>query len=57
MRDAGKDHRFRTIMTHPRLRFFTLSQLPQIPQLQSLSPEFRRHMAWVAHVLPFRVNN
>lgn len=57
MRDAGMDHRFRYIMTHPRLRFFTLPQLPQIPQLQALSAEFRRHMAWVAHVLPFRVNN
>jgi KamA family protein len=57
MRDAGMDHRFRYIMTHPRLRFFTLPQLPQIPQLQALSSEFRRHMAWVAHVLPFRVNN
>lgn len=57
IRDAGMDHRFRYIMTHPRLRFFTLPQLPQIPQLQALSAEFRRHMAWVAHVLPFRVNN
>ncbi len=40
-----------------KLRFYTLKDLDTLPQLQKLSPERRRAMTVVAHVLPFRANN
>ncbi|MBM4093571.1 MAG: lysine 2,3-aminomutase, partial [Planctomycetes bacterium] len=46
-----------TPMNPPRLTFFTLPHLAQLPQLQALPAEIREQMSWVAHVLPFRVNN
>ena len=40
----------------PRLEFFGVRQLGQIPQLTHLSPRQRHEMEVVAQVLPFRVN-
>ena len=42
---------------HPKLKFFTLRNLEDIPQIQQLSQRDRQAMAVVANVLPFRVNN
>jgi len=41
----------------PRLKLYTLRDLPVMPQLTRLSSDHRRAMEVVAHVLPFRSNN
>src|SRR5262249_5610745 len=41
----------------PRLRFYSVRDLEDLPQLQKLPADYRWAMTVVANVLPFRTNN
>jgi len=41
----------------PKIKFYGLKDIDNIPQLNSLSPEKKFAMKVVSHVLPFRTNN
>ncbi len=41
----------------PQLKFYSLHNLDQLPQIDLLPDHFRREMQWVARVFPFRTNS